>query len=506
MKVLLIHPFLTANNLNCPNQTEPLGLAYIAAYIRNDHAVEILDLYALGFNTVTKINSNYRIGLSDVDKIKKIIEQKNPDVIGIACNFTAFADDSFEVSKIIKDNFKNIPVVLGGAHASMDVENILKNNYSIDIVVRGEGEITFKALLDVLKDKGNLDTIDGISFRKPNNEIISNKKRELIKDIDALPFPARDLLDIEAYKTHNETTLPYAKSLPILTMLTSRGCPFECIFCSTKVVWGRLWRPRSVEKIVEEIEYLIKNYNIKEVAIYDDQFIVNKIRIHDLCDLIIKKGLEITISVPSGISGWLLDEELLKKMKKSGFYRFSLSIETGNENTLKFIKKRVNLREMLKVIEIANKLGFWLQSNFIIGFPFETREEIADTINYAINSGVDYAYFIIAQPYAGAEMYELYEKEGLLKKVNISGNTDTIKSANYDTKKLKAQEIQELRDKAHVLFLRKKLLSYAHPINFFKYLFPKLFFMKGGVRYAIKIFFTLLKLNGDILRKPIGAA
>jgi radical SAM superfamily enzyme YgiQ (UPF0313 family) len=188
-----------------------------------------------------------------------------------------------------------------------------------------------------------------------------------------------------------------------------------------------------------------------------------------------------------------LDEELLKKMKKAGFYRFSMSIETGNEVTSKFIKKPVNFKNLNKAIEAGNRLGFWLQSNFIIGFPYETKEEIYETINYANNCGVDFAIFLIAQPYAGAEMYDLYKKEGLLVRSERHSNNSSITSGNYDTTTLTAEEIQEIRDRASAQFLKRKLLSYLYPPNFYKYLFPKLFFMKGGIRYAFKIFWRITR-------------
>lgn len=493
MKMLLIHPFLTTSNLNCPSQTEPLGLAYLAAYIRNEYEVEILDLYAMGISRTTRIGNSYRFGVCDGDEIARLVADKCPDVIGITCNFTEYANDSLEVARIIKARFPGVLIVLGGAHASMDDENILRNNPAIDVVVRGEGEITLKALLDVLKRNENIKQIDGISFRGGANAIVRNPPRPFISDLDSLPFPARDLLDMNVYKKINEVTFPFAKKLPILTMMSSRGCPFNCIFCSTKVVWGRTWRPRSPESVVAEIEHLVKTYGIKEVAMYDDQFIGKKARVGEICDLLIKNKIKLSISVPSGVSGWLLDEELLVKMKKAGFYRFSLSIETGNAATSKFIKKPVDFNKLKIAIEAGNRLGFWLQSNFIIGFPYETKKEIQETINYADTCGVDYAIFLIAQPYAGAEMHALYAREGLLKRTETQATNSSITSGNYDTMTLTAGEIQNIRDRAQAQFLKKKLLSYARPSNFYKYLFPKLFHMRGGVRYAGKLLRTVLK-------------
>jgi radical SAM superfamily enzyme YgiQ (UPF0313 family) len=491
MNIVLIHPFITVSNVS-PGQTEPLGLAYLAGFIRNDYNVEILDLFALGIDNRVKRGNKYRIGISDEKEIVDIIKQKKPDLVGITSNFTSYAEDALEVAKIVKSNFKNIVLVLGGAHASMDAENILENNVFIDIVVRGEGEVTFKLLLDNIKENKSFESLDGLTYRDKNNAIISNPSRKMIKDINVLPYPARDLLDIEIYKKLSKQTFAFAKNTPLLSIMTSRGCPYNCIFCSTKVVWERLWRPRTPENVVDEIESLIKNYHIREVAIYDDQFIVDKKRVEKICDLIIARKLNITISIPSGVSGWLLDENLLRKMKKAGFYLLSLSIETGNEKTLKFINKKVDLKKILQVIKTCHKLGFWVMSNFIIGFPYETKEDIEETISYAYRCGVDYAVFLIAQPYAGAELYEIYAREGLLHKAGVETQTNSIISANYDSKYFTAQQIQEMRDKAAKEFLLKRFISYLHPIVFFRTIFPKLFLTKGGLRYALKIVITIL--------------
>ncbi len=379
---------------------------------------------------------------------------------------------------------------MGGAHASMDAEDILKNNPSVDIIVRGEGELTFKLLLNCIAENRSYTSLEGIVFRD-GNIIQTNPKRKMIPDINELPYPARDLLNLEVYKKINSENLLDCKNTPVLTMMTSRGCPFDCVFCSTKVVWERKWRQTSPDRVVNEMKSMIKSYQVKEIAIYDDQFLASKKRVHEICDLIIAKKLDITINVLSGISGWLLDEDLLKKMKKAGFYKLSLSIEVGNEKTLKFIKKPVNLGKMIDIIKICHKLGFWVQSNFIIGFPFETKEDIDETIRYATKCGVDYALFLIAQPYAGAELYEIYSKENMLHK--STGNTNSIVSANYDTKFFSAKEIQEMRDSATRDFLINKFIFYLHPVHFFKYLFPKIFFMKGGIRYAFKVFFVIIR-------------
>lgn len=488
MKTLLIHPYITSSN-QFTNLIEPLGLIYLASYIKS-HEIEILDLYGLGVDRIEKIGSLYRKGISDSKEILDMIKKYNPEVVGITCNFTEYSQDAFEIAKLVKDNFKNIILIMGGAHVTMDAENTLKNNQSVDIIVRSEGEITFKELLDAFQQKKDISPIEGISYRDVNGKIVSNPDRELIADINQLPIPDRQkLTTMDVYLKTNTRALAFVKNEPVASIMTSRGCPFNCIFCSTKMVWRRRWRPRSPEKVVEEIEMLVRNYKVKEIAIYDDQFIVDKQRVIDICNLLIEKKLKISLSIPSGTSVWLADEVLLKKMKEAGFYRICFPIETGNENTMKFIRKPVNLLAAKKMIALTNKIGIWTQGNFIIGFPYETKEEIEMTIKYAFESGLDYALFYIAKPFAGSEMYEIFKQEKLLTRLGRGINVETTE---YDTTTMKAEELQSIRDKAASNYLLAKFVFYLNPVNFYNCLLPKLTTLED-VSYAIKIFFKIIK-------------
>ena len=180
-------------------------------------------------------------------------------------------------------------------------------------------------------------------------------------------------------------------------------------------MWGRQWRGRSAQNVVREIEELITNYGVREIAFYDDQFLVDKKWVHDICDLIIRRKLGIFLSLPAGTSVWMADEQLLRKMKKAGFYRLNFPVESGNLRSLSFIRKPVKLNSVTEIIKSACKLGFWTSANFIIGFPYETKDEIKQTIKFAYNCGVDYPFFFIARPFPGSEMYDIYKREGLLR-------------------------------------------------------------------------------------------
>ncbi len=492
MKVLLIQSYTTTDNPDMA-LTEPLGLLSLASYLNyvssNNVEVSILDLFALGYDKCKKNNGMYVKGISEKNQIVKYLKDFRPNVVGITCNFTAYAQDSLEVAKIVEEFSGDVSIVMGGAHATMEADHILRNHAYIDYIVRGEGEITFYELVNAIENNCGVENIRGISYRKESGEIISNPDRDLIEDLDSLPIIDRKFINVETYKKINSDALLFAKNNPVATIMTSRGCPFNCIFCSTKIMWRKTWRARNPENILREIEYLVNEYGIKEIAIQDDQFVIDKKRVNEVCELIIQKKLNISFSIPSGTSIWLVDCDLLKKMKQAGFYRLCFPVETGNENTLKFIKKPVNLVKVKETIRIANKLGYWTQGNFIIGFPYETKEEIMQTIEYAYNSGLDYVIFFIAKPYAGSEMYEIFRKEGLLDSIIRASH---IKRSDYDTTTMKAEELNKIYNNAVKGFFIRKVIFYIKPVNFYNYLLPK-FRSYQDCRYAFKILIVLIK-------------
>ena len=485
--ILLIQSYVTSEDPNI-FLIEPFGLSCLANYIKDSYNVKIIDLFALGCDTLKKRGSFYTRGLSNPDKIIKLVRQFNPDVVGISCKFTSLSNDSYEVAKLIKQIFPNVLIFLGGPHATMDAEDILKNHSYINFIVRSEGEVTFKESLDKIFRGDDFNEVKGLTYRTNQSKIISNPDREFIPDLSILPINDRSNLDMDYYLKGNLKILGFVKQEPVITIMTSRGCPYNCIFCSTKHMWRQKWRPIPAEQVVNEIGMLVNKYGIKEIAINDDQFMLDKNRVNDICNLLIEKKLGITISIPAGTSVWLADEELLKKMKKAGFYRLNFPIETGNPNTMKFIRKPIDLDKAKKTIDIANRLGFWTQGNFIIGFPYETKEEIETTIKYAFDSGLDYAHFFIAQPYKGAELYDICLKEGLLNEVKRGSD---MERTLYNTTTMTAENLQKIRDKATRDYFFYKLRFYLSPFNFYNYFLPKNSNFKD-IKYTLKLFYKML--------------
>lgn len=487
-KILLINPALTGKiSSGIYTIKVPLGLAYIAGYLeKHQYKPEILDCTAY-YEEVKKIGNNcYRIGLSEKEIISKI-KKFNPDIIGISCSFTIYEKDSFELANLIKKINQKIIIVAGGAHTSANPFSVLKNK-NIDMVVLKEGEKTFLEIVKNVKNKKNLENIGGTAIRL-KNKIKINKSTEYIQNLDEIPFPARHLLPMKKYLEHPQNCIANMRG-PTTEIITSRGCPFNCIFCSIHTVWGKTWRARSAKNVVDELEYLIKKYGIKEFRFFDDNITWDKKRILKICDEIIKRKLNIKWDTPNGIAIATLDEEVLRKMKQSGYYKIIMGIESGSQKTLRFMRKPVSLEHAKKIIDICNKIGIWTWSTFVIGFPDETREDIQKTIDFAKKSGLNFATFYVAQPYQGTEMYEIYEKKGLLEKG--LKNQSSVTNTQYDTNCFSAKELNELQKKAYSDFIKYRIISYFNPIKFYKEFLNKIRSLED-LLYVLRMFKNLIE-------------
>lgn len=494
-KILLIHPYFSYQQGEyLVNFSEPLGLLCLATYVRryfeNSIAVEILDLYALGHSSFTPAGDKIARGISDKRTIVELIRKHSPDLIGVHCNFTGYINDALEVVEAAREAAPAAPIVMGGAHASSHAEQILKTFAGVDFIVRGEGEETFSELIACLRDGKTLfSNVRGLAFRGTEGVVIS-PDRPLIPSLDSLPMPDRTLIDMDVYKKLNSQLIT-AMQTPIATIMASRGCPYNCIFCSTKNMWKRHWRARSPQRVIEEIDRLVADYGIREISFCDDQLIGNPDWVSDLCDLIIGRNYRLSLTLPAGTSVWLCSPELLAKMRKAGFYRLNLPVESGSPNTLKFIRKPVHLPDVLKVIRQANQLGFWTTANFIIGFPYETREEIEETIRFAYDCGVDWPVFLIAKPHIGSDMYDIYEQEGLI--MAGQGLNSSYFTAMHPTKHFTAAELGEIYKSAVRGYIRHKILWSLKPKNFITHIYPK-FATFSGLRYAVKMVMSSLRV------------
>jgi len=486
-KVLLINPPLTGDlSAGIYTTKTPLGLAYIAGYLEKyDYPVIILDCMAYYDQIVKLKNGTFRVGLSE-EKIVKKIKEFNPDIVGLSCSFTVYEKNSLRIAELVKKN-SNALVVVGGAHSSANPTSVLKDK-NVDMVARGEGEVIFLEIVKNFKNKNKLNSTAGTIIRDKKGDIKTNKPAKQIEKIDDIPFPARHLLPMKKYLNHPQNSIANMRG-PTTEIVTSRGCPFRCIFCSIHTVWGRKWRARSANNVVDELEHLYKKYGIREFRFFDDNITWNKKRMIEICDEIIKRKLDIRWDTPNGVAIATLNEEVLRKMKKAGYYRIVMGIESGSKETLRYMKKPVSLKHAKKIIKLCNKIGIWTWSTFVIGFPEETLEEIEKTINFAKKSGLNFATFYVAQPYAGTDMYEIYNELGLLGGGIKSGSSVT--STQYHTKYFSAKELNELQKRAYSEFIQYRMISYLNPIKFYKEFLNRIKSFQD-IYYIIRMFQNLV--------------
>ncbi|MBK5133374.1 radical SAM protein [Candidatus Bathyarchaeota archaeon] len=420
MRVCLINPpRIQPKVWGKPSVFPPIPLAYMAAVLEKTNEVYVIDAPTEGRGNLQEINkTTYRVGLS-INQIGKKIKLWSPEVVIIEIPFSGWSRTAFEVSSKIKQINSNTIIILYGQHPSARPKACLEHE-EIDFVVIGEAENTVLELVNNLKQGfSKLEKIKGLAFIR-NNKVVITPARPVIEDLDSLPLPARHLLPMNEYAIAvKENPLRGVIKKPWTIMITSRGCPFSCIFCTHHTVWGRKWRGRSPQNVVAEIEHLVKIYGIKQIDFLDDNMTLDRNRMERICDLIIKKGLHVEWFTPSGVRADTLDESLLRKMKKAGCKKIRLAPESGVQKIVDtIIKKNLDLKSVEKAVRICKKIGLKVGCFFVIGLIGETKDDIKATINFAYKLrqlGADSFIFSIASPIYGTELYQQAKSKGYLR-------------------------------------------------------------------------------------------
>ncbi|MCD6483519.1 MAG: cobalamin-dependent protein [Candidatus Odinarchaeota archaeon] len=392
MKILLLSPPTTTELKEVLGLANPpLGLAYLASVARNKgHDVRIIE--AIGENKTFE------------DLHRELIHY-DPDVVGITAT-TSMIPDAYILARMAKEINPNIIILVGGPHVTFVPEQTLKECPEIDIVVRGEGEQTFAELLDEIEKQKEFKKVLGLTYRDRDGTIKSTGPRPLIANVDNIPFPAFDLINWDAYKFSG---VRYG------TIITSRGCPFQCIFCSSSLQFGKKYRAHSAERVLREIKILYDEYRIREIEFLDDTFTLNRKRARKIADMIINEGFDLSWSVSSRVDTF--DKMTGERMHKAGAHTIYFGLESGTQKILDYIGKRITLHQSRDAVRMAKKIGLQTLGSFIIGFPQETKEDIKKTINFAKHVGVDYAQFTVATPFPGTKLwYEALAKNLLLTK------------------------------------------------------------------------------------------
>lgn len=352
-----------------PTPNIPYNLMYIASYLRK-FGVKCM------IQNDANLYPNPNLGLY----------LKSPDVVGISDMFSCNHKQVMKMAEKVKRIHPKSKIVLGGNHASSFAEDIIKNDF-IDHVVVGEGE---QAMFDIV--------------RGCKEKIV---KRPML-NIDDIPMPAYDLVDIEGYFKRGRN--PFSMRKRTMAIISSRGCPNNCKYCSIGAVWGRTWRGRSPKLVVDEIEYLQKKYNVHEFSFLDDSISVNPDRLFNLCAELFHRKIKIKWTTPNGIAYWTLTKQLLCYMATTGCYKITFGIESGNDTIRSFVGKPYSLGKATELIKYANWLGMWTVTTNIIGLPYESKEDIEDTVNYAINCDTDFACFYKLILHKNTALYKDKEK------------------------------------------------------------------------------------------------
>lgn len=405
----------------------PLGIAYLAAVLEKtgDYELEILDtLCESDIEEGTPLNGGKQIryGLTD-EAIEKRIRDFSPNVVGVACLFSAMQWDMVNTCRIVKKVNPVIKTIVGGAHAGSMAKDIIREYNEVDFVIVGEAELTFLDLLRSLETNGGFTNLNGFAFRE-NGSVKFIPKTKYIEDLDSIDFPARHLFNMDKY-FENAKSHGFYRNTPYTQVITSRGCPYKCTFCALGAHWGSRQRMRSAKNVLDEIEYLINQYGIKEIHFEDDNLTADKKRAAELFDGMVKRNFNIKWHVPSGIAVNTLNEELIEKMRASGCYSITLAIESGNQKVVtKLMNKPVNLKVVPRLVKKIRENGMDVRGFFIIGYPDETKETIRQTIDFARSLELDWSYFSIASPLPNTEMYKTCIKKGYIKE----GDFDPIRS------------------------------------------------------------------------------
>ncbi len=426
-----ITPTRKKSNTKTP-WAQPLGLLYIAGMLEHEgHSVEIIDLVA-----------------EDLTEEKLTTSFLGVDVVGISVDSFAYSD-VVAITEKMKQLDKTIPIIIGGPHCTFYPEKSLLDIPSADISVEGEGEQTIIELIRALEGKKQLSDVAGVRYRK-NKEILIGKPPEIISDLDALPFPARHLVNKYEYGKFGKHYLYTPK---FTSISTTRGCPFQCRFCTRHIVGMNYFRQRSVGNIIDELEQINDEYG--SVMMVDDNFLTDKERVSDIMDQIISKGIDLDIIV-QGARVDTADEGVYKKMKNAGVKVINFGIESGNQDILDYYRKGITLDQARKAVRLSHRMGFLTVGNFIIGAPTETRDHIRRTLKFASSLPLDLVSFTILRYNYHSDLWNDACQEG---KISPEDGYSILADSSKGLGLLPQQELEALQKKmVKSFYLRPRYL------------------------------------------------
>jgi anaerobic magnesium-protoporphyrin IX monomethyl ester cyclase len=378
------------------NVTFPLGIMVLASVLRqasDRHEIAIYDM---------------RIRQEDITDLKDAVTRFRPDIVGLSA-LTFEARNMHRAAWAVRETGFEGPIVGGGPFATSFPEDALACE-AIDMLVLGEGEETFRELVDALEKKRDPATVAGIAYRE-NGHVRRTPARPYIKNLDALPFPAYDLVEMEEYYKYMSFSI--MRTGKFMNVFSSRACPYRCVYCHS--MFGKGFRARSPENVLKEVRHVVDTYGITYFEFVDDIFNWNLPRAKKIFDLLSAEGLRLKVCFPNGLRCDRLDREFLEKLSRFDFSQMCVAVETASPRLQKLIRKNLDLEKVTEVINICNDLRIYTRGYFMLGFPTETEEEMRMTVDFGVRSKLHSAIYFIAIPFRGTELYDLCMKYSKVK-------------------------------------------------------------------------------------------
>jgi anaerobic magnesium-protoporphyrin IX monomethyl ester cyclase len=437
MKIVLINPPSEKGKYEHDLMSIPkIGIGYLCAFLeKNSIECSIID------------SKFERIGLEEV---LRRVEQEAPDIVGISA-MTSEIHSGAEAARKIKERMPSCTTVVGGAHSISIPQETMEEFPEFDILVTGEGEYTLLEIVNVIRAAGPLDDIKGIMFRR-DGQIVSTPQREWIEDLDSLPFPA----------WHK-----YPRVAPFYYVLSSRGCPNNCAFCKT--ILGKRQRKRSPENVVDEIQWLHDRFGVKKFIFQDETFTLDRKRTEHMLDLMIERGLHSEMEWVAQTRVDRVDEHIFTLLKRAGCGLIEFGVESGNQEILNTVNKRITLQQVEDAVRLAKKAGLKVGCSFILGHPFETRKTAQDTVDFLVKLNPDNISLGIMVPLPGTRIYEMAKKGEGNYRLTSTDWRDFVKfgGGGLEFTNISRHELEKMQAKAYLsLYLKNfrviDLVSYAY--------------------------------------------
>lgn len=399
-------------------------------------AYAIAELKESGFKTYGEDAVCEELGISGfVEKMKKL----SPDIVIMEISTPSLMYD-LETAQKLKEEVGAF-VAFCGPHATYSHSSIIDNYKFVDACIRGELDHAVKELCLALDEGNALNNLKGVTFRH-NNKTVVNEDAQLIENLDELPFPDREEFKIENYQQ------AFFSGKKTGLMISSRGCPYKCNFCLwPDTVVGHVYRTRSPENVVDEIEYLIKNYSADEIYFDDATFVLNKKRVQGICREIMERGIDISWLCMGRVD--TVDRETLQMMKRAGCTQVFYGFESGSEKILETIDKRITKEQVRNAVRMTQEAGLVASGSFIFGLPQEDKETVKQTLDFAKSLKADYVQFVLAAPFPGTKLYEEAKQKGLLQ-INSWADLDGTKGPIMRTEHLSKEDLEGIIRKAYI--------------------------------------------------------